>query len=146
VAAGNSRPGGFALRASRHAFLLYEPDLMTFNFHQMTAQHSTGMHFASFGAPVTLHTSAGETLHTSAICKVSESEESTNNEVGVIVRAELVIPDTLNGAELLVRSPWTLEFRNQKFSIESLSPPVAGFIKINAMALTREITNAVRGR
>lgn len=119
---------------------------MTFNFQQMTAIHSTGMHFASFGEDVTLHTSAGESISSTAIVKVTEQAESTDNGVGVIVRAELVIPDKVNGEELMIRSPWTLEFRNQKFSIESLSPPVAGFIKVNALALNREHTSAVRGR
>lgn len=119
---------------------------MTFNFQQMTQTHSTGMHFASFGEDLTLYTSAGESISSSAIVKVTEQAESTDDGVGVIVRAELVIPDKVNGEELIIRSPWTLEFRNQKFSIESLSPPVAGFIKVNALALNREHTSAVRGR
>ena len=111
----------------------------------MTALHSTRMHFASFGEAVTLHTSAGGTLTTSGIIKVTEQAETGDNGIGVIVRAELVIPDKIDGEELLIQSPWTLEFRNQKFSIESLSPPVAGFIKLNAMAFIKELTSAVRG-
>lgn len=118
---------------------------MTFSFHDMTAVHSTGMHFASFGETVTLHTSAGGMLTTSGIIKVTEQAESGDNGIGVIVRAELIIPDKIDDEELAIRSPWSLEFRNQKFSIESLSPPVGGFIKINAMALNRELTSAVRG-
>lgn len=118
---------------------------MTFCFHEMTAKHSTGMHFASFGEPVTLHTTAGETLTTSGIIKVTEQAETGDNGIGVIVRAELVIPDKIDDEELVIFSTWTLGFRNKKFAIESLSPPVGGFIKLNAMALSKELTSAVRG-
>ena len=132
---------------------------MSFNFHDMVSQHQTRMHFASFGEQVTLQTSAGETIRTplgamietTAIIKVTEQAEATDNGVGVIVRAELIIPEKVSREgtgipePLGIKSPWKLTFRGQTFAIESLSPPVAGFIKLNAMALNRELTSAVRG-
>jgi hypothetical protein len=116
---------------------------MTFSFHDMVAEHQTETHFASFGEPLTIQTSAGETLGLSAIIKVTEQAEASDNSVGVIVRAELAIPATLaNGDPTAIKSTWKLTFRGQLFGIEALSPPVAGFIKVNAIALNRELTHA----
>lgn len=113
-----------------------------FNFHDMTATHQTEMHFANFGEAVSIVTSAGVTIETTGIIKVTEQAEASDSGIGVIVRAELVIQSTTDlGDEISIKSTWTLTFRGQRFSIESLSPPVAGFIKLNAMSLSRELTH-----
>lgn len=113
-----------------------------FNFHDITALHQTDMHFASFREDVVVYTSAGRTIETYAIIKVTESAETSDSGVGVVVRAELAIPSTLDtGDDIGIHSTWTLSFRGQRFSIESLSPPVAGFIKLNAVNLSRELTH-----
>jgi len=114
-----------------------------FNFLDMVQQHQTGMHFDVFREDVLIQTSAGRTIEATGIIKVTEQAEQTDSGIGVIVRAELVIPSTLDcGDDLGIKSTWTLEFRGQRFSIESLSPPVAGFIKINAQNLSRELTHS----
>lgn len=114
-----------------------------FNFIDMVQQHQTGMHLDVFREDVLIQTSAGRTIEATGIIKVTEQAEQTDNGIGVIVRAELIIPSTLDcGDDIGIHSTWTLTFRGQQFAIESLSPPVAGFIKINALNLSRELTHS----
>lgn len=114
-----------------------------FNFIDMVEQHQTGMHLDVFREDVLIQTSAGRTIEATGIIKVTEQAEQTDSGIGVIVRAELVIPSTLDcGDEIGIHSTWTLTFRGQRFSIETLSPPVAGFIKINALNLSRELSHS----
>src|SRR5690606_30992364 len=115
---------------------------MTFNFRNMTEQHQTVMHFANFGEPVTVYSSAGVAIQTTAIIQVTEEAEATEDGTGIIVRAKLAIRDTAERFPgsvvrdpMVIRSTWQLEFRGQRFGIEALSPPVAGIIKLNAIAL-----------
>lgn len=113
-----------------------------FNFIDMVEKHQTGMHLDVFREDVLIQTSAGRTIEATGIIKVTEQAESTDSGIGVIVRAELVIPSTLDcGDDIGIKSAWTLTFRSQRFAIESLSPPVAGFIRLNAIALNRELTH-----
>ncbi len=115
---------------------------MSFSFHDFAQQNQTAMHFAGFGEALVIVTSAGETINTTGIIRITEQAENSDSGIGVIVRAELVIPSTIDyGDEIGIRSTWTLTFRGQRFSIESLSPPVAGFIKLNALNLSRELTH-----
>ncbi len=108
----------------------------------MVQLHQTDSHFAGFGEPLVITTSAGRTIETSAIIKVTEQAETSDSGIGVVVRAELAIPSTLDtGDDIGIHSTWTLSFRGQGFSIESLSPPVAGFIKLNAVNLSRELSH-----
>lgn len=124
---------------------------VSFNFHEITKAHQTPMHFAGFGEPLTIVTSAGVSIESTAIVRVTEQTEASDSGTGVIVRAEMVIPDRISlhadpddysGDEIGIRSTWKLVFRGQNFGIESWSPPVAGFIKLNAIALSRELTHA----
>ncbi|MCA9010354.1 MAG: hypothetical protein KDB01_11435 [Planctomycetaceae bacterium] len=127
---------------------------MTSLFQRLAQRHQNTMHFATFGEDIEVLTSAGKRILTTAIIKITEQTETTDSGTGVIVRAEVAIPSFIDPSRLnnemyeddpnqimQIKSTWRLTFRGQTFAIESLSPPVAGFIKLNVIALSRELTH-----
>lgn len=121
----------------------------------MAQQHQNSLHFSVFGEPVDVVTSDGKRTRTTGIIEVTEQLENSAKGTGVIVRARLAIPSFIDPSRMnndlyqdspqevfQIRSTWRLEFRGQSFAIESMSPPVSGFIKLNVIALKRELSHS----
>ena len=120
---------------------------MTFNFHHMTEQFIAPTHFSSFGEPVVLfNTPSSDEIPVSGIVEVTHQEGNRAKTQGVIVRANVLVPAKVDGADLVISSTWHVVLRGQKFSIESLGPVSAGFRKLGLVVLNKETTKAVSGR